>query len=69
MVTKKLTAIWYLVTSGYSLKGKIRLVIRMEVFLSELKQNLNDTATARGELHTLQALRAVTEEQIENGRH
>lgn len=67
MGTKKPTAIWKLITTGRSLEAKMRLVLFMQQFYMTLVQDLEDTATKAGELHTLQALRAITEDKIDNG--
>lgn len=43
----------------------MKLVLFMQSFYTELAQDLEDTARDEGQLHTLQALRAITEEQLE----
>lgn len=68
MGTKKLTAIWQLIKPRRTLEAKMRLVLKMQEFYAVLAQDLEDTARDAGELHTLQALRAITEEKMENER-
>jgi hypothetical protein len=69
MVTKKLTAIWHIITKGKTLEGKMKLLILMQNFYMDVAQDLEQTAIEAGELHTLNALRALTIEKIEDGRN
>lgn len=66
MGTKKLSAVWRILTAKSTLEGKMKLVLFMQEFYTLLAQDLEDTARDAGELHTLQALRAITEEKLEN---
>ena len=66
---KKLTAIWRIITSGYSLEDRIRLILHMQEFIDKLNDDLEVLATKKGQLQTMQALRAVAIEKLEqNGR-
>lgn len=66
MGTKKLSAIWRIITAKSTLEGKMKLILFMQEFYTLLAQDLEDTARDAGELHTLQALRAITEQKLEN---
>lgn len=69
MGTQKLSAIWRIITSRNSLESKMKLVLFMQKFYISLAEDLEATARDAGQLHTLQALRAITEEQLEkNGK-
>lgn len=69
MGTKKLSAVWRILTSRNSLESKMKLVLFMQQFYTDLAQDLENTARDAGELHTLQALRAITEDKLEkNGK-
>jgi len=68
MAAKKLSAVWRIVTSKNTLEGKMRLVLFMQKFYTELAEDLEVTAANAGQLHTLQALRAITEDQLENNK-
>lgn len=65
MAAKKLSAIWRIVTSKNTLEGKMRLVLFMQEFYTQLADDLEQTAIKAGQLHTLQALRAITEDKLE----
>lgn len=74
MGTKKLAAIWRILTAKPTLKGRMELVLFMQEFYTNLSQDLELRATEAGKLHTLQALRAITEDRLEkenklNGGH
>lgn len=45
----------------------MRLVLFMQQFYIHLAQDLETTAMNEGQLHTLQALRAITEDKLEKG--
>jgi len=68
MAAKKLSAVWRIVTSKNTLEGKMRLVLFMQKFYMELAEDLEVTAANAGQLHTLQALRAITEDQLEKNK-
>lgn len=67
MGTQKLSAVWHIIFGRRNLEGKMRLILFIDQFREALKQDLETTATKAGKLHTLQALRAVTEDKIDNG--
>ena len=65
MGTKKLTAVIRILTPRRNLKARMQLVLFMQEFYVALTQDLELKATEAGELHTLQALRSITEDQLE----
>lgn len=62
---KKIIAILRIITAGRSLESKMKLVLFMQGFYIHLAQDLQDTATKKGQLHTLQALRTVVNERLD----
>lgn len=67
MGTKKLSAVWRILTAKSTLEGKMRLILFMQQFYTRLAEDLEKTAIEAGQLHTLQALRAITEDKLEKG--
>jgi hypothetical protein len=67
MASKKLSAVWHIIFGRRNLEGKMRLVIAMQQFTADLVEDMEQSATKAGKLHTLQALRAITEDKIEHG--
>ena len=66
MATKKLTAVWRILTSGRSLEAKMKLMLFIRDFYAYLATEVDETAMKQGEVRTLQALRAVVDDKIEN---
>jgi len=69
MGTKKLAAVWRIVTAGRSLEAKMKLMLFIRDFYAYLAQDIDETAMKQGEVRTLQALRAVVDTKIEENKH
>lgn len=68
MGTKKLAAIWHILTTTNSLASKMKLLIYLQEYAYGVAQNVEEQATKEGQLHTLLALRQVTiDKQKQNG--
>lgn len=65
MATKKLAAVWRILTSGRSLEAKMKLMLYIRDFYAYLANDIDETAMKQGEVRTLQALRAVVDDKIE----
>lgn len=69
MGSKKLSAIWHIIFTRATLEGKMHLLMFMQDFVKYLTDDLEDYAVKKGQLHTLQALRAIVIEKMnQNGR-
>lgn len=66
MATKKLTAAWRILTSGRSLEAKMKLMLFIRDYYALLALDIDETAMKSGEVRTLQALRAIVDDKIEN---
>lgn len=50
--------------AGYSLKSKIKLSLAIQDFLEYVNRDIETVAIDKGQLHTLQAMRAVVDERM-----
>lgn len=50
--------------AGYSLKSKIKLSLAIQDFLEYVNRDIEAVAINKGQLHTLQAMRAVVDERM-----
>lgn len=66
MASQKLTAVWRILTAGRSLEAKMKLMLFIRDFYAYLATDIDETAMKQGEVRTLQALRAVVDEKIED---
>jgi hypothetical protein len=69
MASQKLTAVWRILTTGRSLEAKMKLMLFIRDFYARLAQDVDETSLKLGEVRTLQALRSVVDNKIEENKN
>lgn len=65
MASQKLTAVWRILTTGRSLKGKMKLMLFIRDFYAQLANEVDEAALKAGEVRTLEAIRSLVDNKIE----
>ena len=68
MATKKLAAAWRIITTGRSLKAKMKLMLYIRDFYAELANDIDKTSLKAGEVKTLEAVRSLVDTKIEENK-
>lgn len=65
MATKKLAAVWRILTTGRSLEAKMKLMLYIRDFYILLANEIDELSIKVGEVKTLEAVRSVVDTKIE----